>query len=245
MTFIRNVVLFCAVITWIQCSGLRKNDKKITETLIEVTTEYGNMLIELSDKTPRHKANFIKLVKEGFYDSLLFHRVMKGFMIQGGDPDSKSAKLGVELGNGSPGYTISAEFDSTLFHKKGALAAARQPDQVNPKKASNGSQFYIAQGRVYTLEQLNSMEKSAQRRNPGFSFSMAQKAIYSTLGGIPHLDGNYTVYGQVIKGIDVIDKIAAVKVNPRINHRPIENVRMFMKVIEVTAKEKEELLYKE
>jgi len=245
MTFIRNVVLFCGVITLIKCSGLRKSDKNDKETLVSVTTEYGKMLIELSDKTPKHKANFIKLAKEGYYDSLMFHRVMNGFMIQGGDPDSKNAKPGKGLGNGSPGYTIPAEFDSTLFHQKGALAAARQPDQVNPKKASNGSQFYIAQGRVYPLEQLNSMEKSKQRSNPDFKFSMAQKAKYSTVGGILHLDGNYTVFGQVIKGLDVLDKIAAVKVNARINHRPLEDIRMFMEVIEVTPKQKEKLLNKE
>lgn len=253
MTFIRNVALFCAVITWIQCSGLRKNNKNNKETLVEVSTEYGNMLIELSDKTPKHKANFIKLVKEGYYDSLLFHRVIKNFMIQGGDPDSKNAKKNAMLGNGGPGYTIPAEFDTSLFHRKGALAAARMGDNVNPRKESSGSQFYLAQGKLYSVEQLKQIEKQKQNTEPGwnmdslpgFKFTNEQIEAYTTEGGIPFLDGGYTVFGQVIKGIEVIDKIAAVKVNRQTGNRPIEDLRMFMKLLEVTPKEKEKLLNKE
>jgi cyclophilin family peptidyl-prolyl cis-trans isomerase len=250
MTFIRNVVLFCAVLTLIQCSGLLKKDKKETVALVEITTNYGAMLVELSDKTPMHRANFLKLVKEGYYDSLLFHRVINSFMIQGGDPESKNASLNSGLGNGGPGYTIPAEFDTTLFHQKGALATARMGDNVNPKMESSGSQFYLAQGRVYTLNQLKNIEKSKQKQGPranmadipDFKFTKEQIEKYTTVGGIPNLDAGYTVFGQVIKGIEVIDKIAAVKVNRNIGNRPVEDVRMTMKLLYVTAKEKQTLL---
>ena len=128
MTIVRYIALFCALSTLVACSGLRKNSKKNIDPIVKITTSMGDMYVELSNKTPKHKANFIKLVKEGFYDSLLFHRVINSFMIQGGDPDSKNAKLSAGLGNGGPGYTIPAEFDSTLFHRKGALATARLGD---------------------------------------------------------------------------------------------------------------------
>ena len=240
MTLIRKIALFCAVITLFNCSGLLKKDKTPKETLVEITTDFGNMLIELSDKTPKHKTNFIKLAKEGYYDSLLFHRVMQNFMVQGGDPKSKTAAAGVQLGNGGPGYTVPMELDSSLYHKKGALSAARLPDNMNPTKASSGSQFYIVQGRKFDVKQLKNMERGKQRSNPNFSYSQEQLTDYSTLGGYPPLDGEYTVFGQVIKGLEVIDAIAKVRVD-RAN-RPLSNVRMTMKVIEVSPKEKLKLL---
>lgn len=250
MRLIRNIALFCIVTTLFGCSGLRKNDKNDKETLVKVTTKMGEMYIELSDKTPKHKANFIKLAKEGYYDSTLFHRVINGFMIQGGDPESKNAKPVTALGNGGPGYTIPAEFDTTLFHKKGALAAARMGDNVNPKKESSGSQFYLAQGKVYTLAQLKQIEQSKRNTTPGwnmdsipgFKFTKEQIEVYTTVGGIPFLDAGYTVYGQVVKGIEVIDEIAKVA-KDRAN-RPTKDVVMKMEVLQLSAEEKAKLLEK-
>lgn len=244
MRLIRNIALFSIVTTLFACSGLPKTEIKteeaIVETIVKVTTTEGEMYIELSDKAPKHKANFIKLAKEGFYDSLLFHRVMKGFMIQGGDPWSKTSKAGLPLGNGGPGYTIPALFDSTLYHKKGALAAARQPDNINPEKESSGSQFYIVQGKVYTESELILMEKGMARRIPGFKYTQEQIAAYTTVGGTPFLDKLYTVYGQVIKGMETIDAIANLPVDKR--NRPKVNLRINMEVLELTAKEKTKLL---
>lgn len=253
MRFLRNIALFCAVSLLIQCVGLRKNNKNDLELLVKITTPMGEMYAELSDKTPRHKANFIKLINEGFYDSLLFHRVINGFMIQGGDPDSKYAKSGEQLGNGGPGYRIPAEFDSTLYHQKGALATARLGDGQNPKKESSGSQFYIAQGRVYTKEQLRRIEESKQKTTPEmnmeeipeFAFTKEQIETYTTVGGIPFLDASYTVFGQVIRGIEVIDKIAAVQVNRSNGNRPIDDVRMKIEMIYLSKEEKAKLLNKE
>lgn len=240
MRLIRNIALFCIVTMLFGCSGLRKNDKNIIESIVKVTTSMGDMYIQLSDKAPKHKANFIKLAKEGFYDSLLFHRVMKGFMIQGGDPWSKNSKAGIPLGNGGPDYTIPALFDTTLYHRKGALAAARQSDGINPEKESSGSQFYIVQGKVYTESEIMLMEKGIKRRIPGFKFTQTQITDYTTVGGTPFLDQLYTVYGQVIKGMETVDKIANIPVDKR--SRPKVNLRMKMEVLQLTAKEKAKLL---
>jgi len=199
-----------------------KKETVAKEQKVLIMTDYGNMTVKLYNATPQHRDNFIKLVKQGTYDSTLFHRVIKGFMIQGGDPESKHAAPGVMLGNGDLGYTIPAEFVDTIFHKKGALAAARTP---NPQKASSSCQFYIVQGNVMTNEQLAGME--SQR---GIKFTDEQKKIYTTVGGTPFLDHEYTVYGEVIDGLDVIDKIAAVKTAP--GDRPLQDVRMKMKLIQ-------------
>ena len=188
-----------------------------SETLINIETTLGSMVIKLYDQTPLHRDNMIKLVKEGFYDGQFFHRVIKDFMIQGGDPKSTEAKKGERLGNGGPGYTIPAEFNPQLFHKKGALAAARTGDRLNPEKASSGSQFYIVQGRVYNPELLKRM---AQDRNLAFSPEAIE--AYTTVGGTPHLDGGYTVFGEVVEGLEVIDRIAAVPTDG--NDRPLEDV---------------------
>ncbi|MBQ9587377.1 MAG: peptidylprolyl isomerase [Bacteroidales bacterium] len=190
-----------------------------------IETSMGNMTVELYNETPNHRDNFLKLVNEGFYDGLLFHRVISNFMIQGGDPNSRDAKPGQMLGNGNLGYTIPAEFRSNLFHRKGALAAARQGDNVNPTKASSACQFYIVQGNVWPLDRLQMM--SAQM---GKTLSKEQIEVYTTVGGTPHLDGDYTVFGQVVDGLDVIDKIAAVRTAP--GDRPIDDVTMKMTVIE-------------
>lgn len=189
--------------------------KKEAHVLIE--TEYGNMKILLFDETPIHKENFLKLAKEGFYNDLLFHRVMKGFMIQGGDPQSKGAAPGVMLGGGGPGYLLDAEIGSPHF--KGALAAARTPDGGNPEKKSSGSQFYIVQGNPVDDNRLNQF---AQMK--GIKYSDAQRAIYKEVGGRPDLDMEYTVFGEVVEGLEVIDKIADVETD-RAN-RPAKDVKM-------------------
>ncbi len=202
-----------------------KEETKEKTTMILISTSYGDMKAVLYNETPLHRDNFIKLVKEGYYDGTLFHRVIDGFMIQGGDPDSKTAKPNQMLGQGGPGYTIPAEFKQSLIHKKGALAAARMGDNVNPQKASSGSQFYIAQGKRYTSDELNML--SARM---GKQFNQIQKDAYTNEGGVPFLDYEYTVFGQVIEGLEVIDKIA--KVQKDRYDRPVEDVKMTISIVE-------------
>ena len=204
-----------------------KTTTAATGRLVEIKTDYGTMIVKLYDSTPLHRDNFIKLVKQKFYDSLLFHRVIQNFMIQGGDPQSKDADSTAMLGNGeAPGDLIPAEFRPDLYHKKGALAMARTE---NPEKASSNCQFYIVQGQVYSNTQLNNMECQIRQNNPDFYFTEAQRKVYTTVGGTPFLDQNYTVFGEVIKGLDVIDKIAAVQTDA--NDRPVTNVRMKMRML--------------
>jgi len=193
-----------------------KTDKKVVKFVIH--TDYGDMKGILYNETPQHRDNFVKLTKSGFYDGTLFHRVISGFMIQGGDPDSKTAKPGQALGMGGPGYTVPAEFNKSFIHKKGALAAARTGDQQNPQKASSGSQFYIVQGKKVPAAQI------------GANYTPEQKTIYETIGGVPFLDGQYTVYGEITDGLDVIDKIAAVQKDG--TDRPVKDVKMTIKIVE-------------
>lgn len=202
-----------------------KEETKEITTMVLISTNYGDMKAILYNETPLHRDNFIKLVKEGYYDGTLFHRVIDGFMIQGGDPDSKTAKPKQMLGQGGPGYTIPAEFKQELIHKKGALAAARMGDNVNPQKASSGSQFYIAQGKRYTSEELNMLQARM-----GKQFNQTQKDAYINEGGVPFLDYEYTVFGQVIEGLEVIDKIA--KVQKDRYDRPVEDVKMTISIVE-------------
>jgi len=251
------------------------------ETLVLISTPYGDIKVKLYDDTPLHKENFLKLAKSGFYDGLLFHRVVKEFVIQGGDPDSRDAPRDKRLGMGGPGYTIPAEILPHHFHKKGAVAAARQDNMINPARRSSGSQFYIVVGRVYTPENLQEIEnninagmfnrvlsdflakeenkqyhermlryrqqgmkdslrllmseitplvqKMMEERGP-FRFSDEQKKIYTTIGGTPFLDGEYTVFGEVVEGIDVVEKISQVKVDQF--DRPLEDIPMKVKVIQ-------------
>jgi peptidyl-prolyl cis-trans isomerase B (cyclophilin B) len=191
---------------------------------VKLSTEMGDMIVLLYDETPQHRDNFLKLVDEKYYDETLFHRVIAGFMVQGGDPDSKTAAPGAALGMGGPGYTIPAEFNTALYHKKGALAAARQGDQVNPEKRSSGSQFYISQGQKTDSTMLMQLERQKKFANPSFSYNAEQKKVYAETGGTPHLDGDYTVFGEVIEGLDVLDKIAAVQTDPR--SRPLKDIKM-------------------
>lgn len=197
------------------------NQNATTHALIE--TDLGNIKVELYNSTPKHKENFIKLAKEGFYDSLLFHRVIPGFMIQGGDPDSKTAQPGQPLGQGGPGYTIDAEIGEV--HLRGALAAARLGDQANPERASSGSQFYIVAGQKFDENILNQIEQQN-----GIRYTPEQRQAYLENGGYPPLDGAYTVFGRVVEGMEVIDKIAGVE-RDRMD-RPVQDVRMKVTIID-------------
>lgn len=245
------------------------------ETMVVLTTEYGTMKIKLYNETPQHRDNFIKLIEKGFYNDLLFHRVIKDFMIQGGDPDSKNAPASKQLGAGDVGYTIPAEFVyPKYYHKKGALAAARQGDQVNPEKRSSGCQFYIVQGKVMNEVEIGQMEKNMLNKAKQNRFyqmadersaeiqklratqdkeglmklqneliaqmekefegkkiemSAEMKKDYMTIGGTPFLDNEYTVFGEVVEGLEVIDAIAAVQTAP--GDRPLKDLKMKIEVI--------------
>jgi cyclophilin family peptidyl-prolyl cis-trans isomerase len=185
---------------------------------VDIQTEQGTMKVKLYNITPKHRDNFVKLVKEGYYDDLLFHRVIQGFMIQGGDPDSKTAAPGQPLGQGGPGYQIDAEFTGGR-HFKGALAAARTGDAVNPEKKSSGSQFYIVQGKPMAKQALQA--QAAQR---GITYTEEEMERYATEGGTPFLDNDYTVFGEVVEGLEVIDKIAALPTGP--GNRPARDIKM-------------------
>jgi cyclophilin family peptidyl-prolyl cis-trans isomerase len=212
----KKIALFMLVLTvTLNISAMaqpKKTDKKIK---FVIHTEYGDMKGVLYNETPKHRDNFVKITKDGTLNGTLFHRVIKDFMIQGGDPDSKTAHPGQELGSGDLGYTIPAEFNSALIHKKGALAAARTE---NPEKASSGCQFYIVQGKKYDLSQL------AEKYTP------KQKEIYKTMGGTPFLDGGYTVFGEITEGLDIVDKIAVVQCDQ--NNRPLKDIKMTVKIVE-------------
>ena len=221
LLFLIFIPSFSVLATAQQDTVVTKKDRK-RDVLIQ--TNYGDMVVRLSNETPLHRDNFLKLVKSGFYDSILFHRVINNFMIQAGDPNSKRAEKGQPLGNGGPGYTIPAEFRPDLFHKKGVIAAARMGDNVNPQKASSGSQFYIVQGKIFTDAGLDSTETF---RLNGRKIPKEQREVYKTIGGTPHLDQNYTVFGEVVKGLDVVDKIAAVATSKLADRdRPLEDVRI-------------------
>jgi cyclophilin family peptidyl-prolyl cis-trans isomerase len=197
------------------------------EKLVEITTDYGVMVARLYDATPLHRDNFLAKIKEGFYDSLLFHRVIGGFMIQGGDPTSKNAPAGAQLGSGSaPGDRIPAEFRRQIIHKRGALAAARDG---NPERASSNCQFYIVQGQRTPEQQIASFENNIKGTDSTFKYTNAQKEIYNRMGGTPSLDQNYTVFGEVISGLNVIDKIAATQTQP--GDRPVKDVHMKMRLL--------------
>lgn len=242
---------------------------------VKIQTTLGDITVRLYDETPLHRDNFVKLVKEGYYDGTLFHRVIKDFMIQGGDPDSKGAPAGKMLGVGGPDYTIEAEIKSGLYHKRGALAAARQGDEVNPERRSSGSQFYIVWGQVYNEGQLRQFSKQmemqqmqavfnalakehhdeimqmrrernraglqelqeklaaeaeAKVKAEGAGMTDEQRSIYSTVGGTPHLDGQYTVFGEVVEGLDVVEMIQQTATAR--GDRPVDDIEMKVQVID-------------
>lgn len=213
--------LLVILLTFFSLSSFAAKPKN---TYIKVETNYGIAYIKLYNETPKHRDNFIKLAKQGTLDSTLFHRVIQEFMIQGGDVTSKKAKAGEQLGAGDIGYTIPAEFSPILFHKRGALAAARDN---NPAKSSSGSQFYIVQGKKYTDAELDGLEKN---RLEGRKFAPEQREIYKTIGGAAFLDGSYTVFGEVVKGMQMVDNICTVKVDR--NDRPLTDIKMKVSVVE-------------
>ena len=195
------------------------NKSKNTYALIE--TDYGNIKILLYDDTPLHQANFVKLANEGFYDGLLFHRIIKGFMMQGGDPDSREATPNRPFGSGGPGYKIPAEFGH--LHYKGALAAARNG---NPQRESSGSQFYIVQGKP-----VQGFALDAQEKRFNFTYNEAQRKKYLEVGGTPQLDMDYTVFGEVVEGLDIVDEICSVPNNASIGNRPVEDIKMKVSIV--------------
>jgi peptidyl-prolyl cis-trans isomerase B (cyclophilin B) len=201
--------------------------------LVKVHTRFGDMTVMLYNETPKHRDNFLKLVNEKYYDNLLFHRCIPGFMIQGGDPQSRGAAQGQMLGGGGPDYKVPAEFNPNLIHKKGALCAARQGDQVNPKKESSGSQFYIVQGQPLTDMQLGQVEMNIGRMHPGFKYTDAQKQLYKTVGGTAQLDMEYTVFGEVVEGFAVIDSINSQKT---MRDRPLKDITMTMEAVKKSGK---------
>jgi len=196
---------------------------------VKITTDSGTCIIKLYNETPEHRNNFLKLTKSGFYNGTLFHRVISKFMIQGGDPDSKHTEKGKQLGEGDVGYTICPEFKDSLFHKKGVLAAARDD---NPEKASSGCQFYIVEGKTFTDDQLDSLEKKRLH----FKIPEWQRQVYKTIGGTPHLDRNYTVYGEVIQGMELIDKISNTSTDE--NDRPTQDYKMTVTILKNRAAKK-------
>jgi len=200
--------------------------KKDSTIRIQIITDSGIIIVRLYDSTPNHRDNFVKLVKAGFYDSLLFHRVIPNFMIQGGDPTSKNAPPNMLLGDGGDSMTkIPAEFKPYYFHKRGVLAAARDGDDVNPTRASSACQFYIVTGQKFTDDQLNQIELKTNRK-----FTPEERMAYETIGGAPWLDQVYTIFGEVESGMEVVDKISLV---PRdANDRPLGNIKMQMKIVE-------------
>lgn len=205
--------------------ALPADAKKPKKPRVEFQTTMGTFVVTLFNETPLHRDNFLKLVREGYYDGLLFHRVIRDFMVQTGDPDSREAPAGKRLGEGGPGYTLPAEIDPFLYHWRGAVAAAREPDNVNPERRSSGSQFYIVWGKVQTPEDLSAVnEVIKENTNGATEITPERYQVYRSLGGTPHLDGQYTVFGEVTSGLKVIKKMQAVKTDR--NDRPLEDVRI-------------------
>jgi len=221
---LKKITIFTMIIGLVGLS-FKVNESK--EQFVIISTSYGEMKLKLHNETPAHRDNFIKLVQENFYNGTLFHRVIKDFMIQGGDPDSKGAVSGQNLGSGGPGYTIPAEIDHGFIHKKGALSAARKGDNVNPERASSGSQFYVVQGKVMDANVVLQMETRRNTQYPEsehWFYTDDQVYTYTTLGGTPHLDGSYTVFGELVEGLEVLDAIAVVPIDRQ--NRPLTDISM-------------------
>lgn len=207
-------------------SGKSQNDSsQEQEYKITISTDLGDIVIKLYNETPAHRDNFLALTRDGYFEGTLFHRVINQFMIQGGDPTSKEAQPGQSLGSGGPDYTLPAEIVEGKIHRKGALAAARQGDHVNPERRSSGSQFYIVHGRTFSHEEMDVMSQRS-----GVAYSELQRTIYTTIGGAPHLDNAYTVFGEVVSGLDVVDRIATTQTGP--GDRPVKDISMTISVVE-------------
>jgi cyclophilin family peptidyl-prolyl cis-trans isomerase len=228
--------IWLAALVFSHCFGALAQTHSAETIVLE--TGLGTVKLKLFKETPLHRENFLKLARTGYFDSLMFHRVINGFMIQGGDPLSRRAKPGDSLGHGDAGYLVPAEFNRNIIHRKGRLCAARDNDDINPAQASSASQFYIVVGKIRTPEELNKIEERINKRRksrpgqekaPDYRFNEEEKSMYTTTAGTPHLDGSYTVFGEVIEGQDVVDRIAGVKTDSR--DRPIEDIRMKITII--------------
>jgi len=216
-------ICLISMLSMYACSSTQSNQSnKDTDTMVLISTNKGDIKVKLYGDTPKHKENFIKIVNDGTLEGTLFHRVIKGFMMQGGDPNSVNAGPNDRLGSGSLGYRVDAEFNPKYIHKKGALAAARDN---NPAMASSSCQFYIVQGKPETDVSLNGIEK-----NKGFKYTPEQREIYKTIGGAAFLDQGYTVFGEVVEGLEIVDKICAVETAP--GDRPLEDVKMSVKILD-------------
>ena len=216
-----SIICILTLCSLIACGNKNKNHMEGTVLLLE--TSMGDIRVRLYDDTPKHRDNIVKLAKEGFYDGTLFHRVIKDFMIQAGDPKSKNASDTATLGSGDTGYTLKAEILPGYFHKRGALAAAREGDDVNPEKNSSGSQFYIVEGKVFSSEELTALvDRINRNRQTKLVLSPEQMEAYTTIGGSPHLDGEYTVFGEVIEGMEVVKQISEQPTDE--NDRPLTDV---------------------
>ncbi len=205
----------------------------VEKDIVKISTSKGDILVYLYEDTELHRANFIRLADSGFYDSTTFHRVIENFMIQGGDPFSKDDEEMTHVGDGGPGYTIPAEFRENHIHVRGAVATAREGDMENPEKASNGSQFYIVQGQQMTEKMLDEVERKMKRNDKNFEINDVRRKIYLETPGAPWLDGGYTVFGEVIHGMDVVDSLAAVPVDKNNNFLPYEHLRMKVTLIDL------------
>ena len=214
----KKQISFLIVIFFILINSTYSQNNEM-ETKVLIKTSVGDITIKLYNETEYHKNNFIKLVEQNFYDGILFHRVIEGFMVQTGDPDSKNAEATKRLGSGGPGYTIPAEISPKFFHKKGALSAARTGDQTNPTRRSSGSQFYLVTGKVYSKQELDLYEKRLYSK-----FTEEQREAYTTIGGTPQLDGQYSVFGEITDGLEIIEKIEKTATDA--NDRPKENVKI-------------------
>lgn len=216
----KRILTLIALITLIASCAKKEN-------IVVMTTTAGTIELKLYDETPLHRDNFLKIVDEGLFDSLLFHRVIQDFMIQGGDPDSKYAEPGAMLGEGDLDYMVPAEFrvDQGIYHRRGVLAAAREGDDVNPERGSSAMQFYIVWGRVFDDEGLDAQQKRIDRSTNGqVKLTEEMRETYKTVGGTPHLDGAYTVFGEVVSGLEVVDSIQRVETDE--NDRPVEDIRI-------------------
>lgn len=262
---IRTLVLL-GLVSMLSCTTKYNDNNRY----VKISTDVGDIVIKLYNETPKHTENFIKLTEENFFDGLIFHRVIKDFVVQGGDPETKNAEPGKLYGEKDAGYLIDAEIVDTIYHKRGVIAMAREGDDVNPEKKSSSSQFYLVVGKVFTEEELNKLEDKLNKKlrektekklydsllgsqsnlNPKFlnevtqkvsiladsimkvkhiKFNENQRKIYTTVGGIPHLDGNYTVFGEIVEGYDVVEKISQVQTDS--NDRPLKDIKFKVRIV--------------
>jgi cyclophilin family peptidyl-prolyl cis-trans isomerase len=219
--------MLCTLITILPAKAQRPTS--LDRPLVEIRTTLGTLVVALYNETPQHRDNFLKLVRDGAYDSLLFHRIIPTLMVQGGDPDSRRSGIDAALGNGGPGYSLPPEIVPGLFHKKGALAAAPLSDPANPAGRSNGSQFYIVHGKTFQPKELDLLAQRNARLGTPVNYTPDQREAYAREGGAPHLDGGYTVFGEVVEGLDVLDALADQPCDAR--DRPLHDLRMFMRVL--------------